>query len=232
MATIAAAAGQYAAVVARVTRLNADCTYATGADNAIVSRSWVRWDAQPERETGEVYEITGADGDKCFSIRQPDTETRMTFTSEWCVRNPALIEMMTPCVVATNAGGEIIGVERPQNVTTPSPFTLEIWANVGSGTSGRCLPTTGVESFGNWYFAYPYCTGLLGGHTIENGAATFEITGFIEANQNFNCGPFQDYPDPTGMDDATMEAIVAYTGALPTPSDAACVTVPATAGTC
>ena len=132
-------------VAIRATRLNADCTYALGANNVVITAAAVRMAITTDIEAGDEITARNGDGVQCLSIRDPDSLKRLNIEMELCVRDPELVELLTGSPLVLDAAGDTVGgVRQSGTIDHPGAF-VEIWTRAGSST-GSCVAGTASNS--------------------------------------------------------------------------------------
>lgn len=207
--------GQRQACAFRATRLNDDCTPATGADNAVVTQGLVTLNADPDVEEGATFEPKNACDDILWTATEDDRIKRYTGDFEFGLWDYELIELMTGAQLlvadATVAwSGDNAGITYPGPGSPASPgVALEIWVkNAGVGEVGQCGPAATHPPFTRYVF--PYVRARIGGRTFNNEAAMFTGSIKIDPNPSWDQGPYGDWPLTTGFADFPDAAYVQF----------------------
>lgn len=159
-----------------------------GTPNSMaVTKGFVSVTVEVDVEDGDEFVVKNADGDLCINSRSRDQIKRLNLTMEFCQVDPGLFSLVT-------------GMELELDPTTPTPdvagfrlkegaletnFALEVWGGIPNAPCvvGQALPSV--------YNLFPYVTnGILQGYTIENDAATFEITAWTNGGSGWGVGPY------------------------------------------
>lgn len=220
MASSVICIGQRQACALRVTRLDADCTPAVGADNAVVTTALVTMNLDPEIEEGTVFEPKNACDDILWTAENPDKIKRYTGDGEFGVWDYELIELMTDAALLLGAvsspwSGDVVGIAHP-GPSTPSGdgVGLEIWVKAsGTGTAGTCGPAATHPPYIRHVF--PRVLIRPGGRTFENDAAMFNFSMKASSNANWGDGPWGDWVPSVPLPDDSPH-IEFYDEELPT----------------
>lgn len=213
-------------VAIRATRLNADCTFATGANNMVTTAAAIRFNVETDIEEGEEIIQRNGDGVICLNLKDPDELKRLDAELEMCTRDMELVEILTGEPLVLDGGGDTIGGSRSVGAIDHDGAFVEIWVRAGSST-GACV--TGAAQYAR--YVYPTVKMILGSNTFENGLNNMTLTGTVEANPNALDGPFSDWPG-AGNIPANAAEIWAYdAGGPPAASCGYGVDVPADANT-
>jgi hypothetical protein len=169
--------------VARLVRLDECGVPVVGAKSIIVTGGFIRVGLAMTYEDGEEITVKTAWGDLCVNEKDKPRLKRVTPTVDFCRVNPDTFEMVTGARLlldGADAAGWALG-EDPAD----GAWSLEVWSKV-AGTGG-CSPTGQLYV----YTAIPFVeSGKLGDFTLENGAATFTISGESKgANEAWGDGP-------------------------------------------
>lgn len=198
MASSVICIGQRQACALRATRLNADCTPAEGADNAVVTAALATLTLEPQVEEGQTFNPPNACGDYLWSAEDPDRILRYTGDGELVLYDYELIELMTDSALLTGAvgtpwAGDNAGVAYPGPASTPSPgVCLEIWVkNAGVGDEGPCGPSDSHPPYTR-YVLYR-CRVRPGGRTFNGEASMFTFSIKVGPNPQWGTGPWGDW---------------------------------------
>lgn len=213
---------------AQVCRLRAvrvvDCAFETGATAGIITSAVARVNTTPDYEPGEDFYMKNGCGEACAVLKTCDQLKRLNVEIELCLRDVTLLELITGgrLIVSDAEGAPPIGfARRAIGMTCQNPASLELWSKA-IDTSGDC----GTEGARWWRTVYPKATLTLGGYTMENAVATVTLTGYVEPLPSWGTGPFDDWPDATGLGENEPEAFV-LDDIAPPAAVAGYVTVPA-----
>lgn len=192
---------------AQVCRIRAaridNCDFTTGPTATVIADCVVKVSADPEYETGEDLVMKDGCGKICATLKVCDQLKRMNVTIELATRNLPLLEILTGGRLLSADGTNFTGFAR-RAIGQPCPpkVSLEIWTRA-IDAGGNCAVTE------QWFrTALPNASLTLGGFSFENAIATTTLTGFVEALPNWNRGPADDWPDPTGLGDKEVEAFI------------------------
>lgn len=190
---------EISACVVRAARLNANCTIAGGANSGIVTAGLVTLTADPEIETGTVYERKNACGSLLYSVAKDDRIKRMNISGEFGFSDFEMMALLFGGdVVLGKVGGdfagEVIGYYDPIYTAAPRYGAyLEVITQVVEEGAGDCVQTDGGT---------PVAIGHIFGKTkLRAGSRTFadEVHSITFAgtgvnNPNLYDGPWDDYP--------------------------------------
>lgn len=209
------AVGQRQACALRVTRLNDDCTPATGAGNGVVTAGLVTLNADPEVEEGAKYQPKSACDKILWTAEEPDKIVRYTGDFEIGLWDFELIELMTDCALGVGAigtpwAGDNAGVFAPGPSTEASAgVALEIWVkNAGLGDDGECGPAATHPPYTRYVF--PKVKVRPGGRTFNGDAAMFTGSIKISPNPQWEDGPYGDWMLTTDFSDEPDKAYVQF----------------------
>lgn len=212
MASNTICVGQRSACVFRATRLNADCTPAEGADNAVVTTGLVTLSLSPEVEEGATYNPTNACGEVLWSDEDPDRVLRYTGDGEIGLWDFELIELLTDAALLVGAAsspwvGENIGIAFPGPASVVSPgVALEVWVkNVGIGATGACGPAGTHPPYTR--YVLPRVRVRPGDHSFGNEAKMFMFSLKANANPQWGEGPWGDWHPSTPSD---IEPVITF----------------------
>jgi len=169
-----------------------------------VSSGFVSVEIAPEVEEGDDYTTKNAGGDLCISDKGQDNVKWMTVSIEFCQVDPALFTLMNPTwKTIEDAQGMTTGFRIGQALSDQDGFALELWPKVSGGAG--CEDDGGGNEDPNYpedpngYFLLPYVLGTApDSWTLENGAATFTLTGRTKAPSQWGVGPWAVTRDENG----------------------------------
>lgn len=197
--------------------------YAVGVTDSIVS-------VAATAVTTEVEEIRqqNANGDNCVYVPSRQNLEGRSLEITFCKVDPEQFALITGQELYLDYEGNPIGWEEDTQIDLEGHgFGLEVWMGV---PGDACDPEEGT-AYG--YVLFPYIKGgILGDLTMENGAATFVITGATTRNGNFwGVGPYDVMTDAGGDPAPLPTALKSSTDMLPIqvfldPPDAFCGTRP------
>lgn len=163
-----------------------------------VSNGFVTATISVENESGDEIVMKTANGRLCVNAKSPDSLKRLNVTIDWCEIDPALVNLITGFREELDENGDTVGfrfVEQAYDAT----WAFEIWTDL----AGDACTDEGQQ----WgYLLLPFMTGAaMGGDlTIENGAATFQTTGYSQSGSMWGEGPWLvvgSANSPTPLDD-------------------------------
>jgi len=182
----------------RVTELDA-CGIPVIGGSFAVSDGFIQVAITAELESGDEFIQKNANGALCINDRSPDALKRLNVIVDWCRVDPDVVSLITinPVEVNGGSGGDVVGF-RIQEGSADTNWGLEVWTGLGGDACGDDV------EYG--YLLIPYITGAtLGDITVENGAATFQTTGYTHGNSGWGVGPYEvigTNASPTVLDDA------------------------------
>jgi len=154
----------------------------------VVTKGFITVGLTSETADGDDIEQKNADGDLCISDKSRDQFKRWNLEAEFCEVDPALLSLVSNVNLEEDWNSDIVGIRTYQGAPTGA-FALEVWAGV-PGTD--CLPG---EPTNYGYLLLPFVIpGVLGDITIENGAATFTISGHTRGAGGWGIGPYDVVP--------------------------------------
>ena len=199
----------------------------------ILTKGFVSVEYSPEFDDGEEIDQRNADGESCVYEPARRRVKFMNLTITACRVDPELYTLITGMPLVVDEAGAATGMRITSTVNADTAVALELW----SGTAGRkCAGGASTRPrFG--YFLLPQIVdGQVGDFTIENGAATFTLTGKGVENEAWGVGPYPVYLRPTGvtplaqamgardllhLDWTTLPPPAAVCGLVPRPPDGA-----------
>lgn len=237
MASNTICVGQRQACAFRATRLQSDCTPATGADNAVVTNGLISLTLTPDIEEGATFEPKNACDEILWTATNDDRVKRYTGDGEIGLWDYELIELMTDAtlLVADSTvawSGDNAGLAMPGPSTSAGAgFALEIWVkNAGIGDVGQCGPESTHPPYTRYVF--PFVRARVGDRTFNNEAAMFAFSAKFDPNPNWDMGPYGDWPITTGFNDFPDAPYVQFYDEADNLPDTGCgyVSVPVGAG--
>lgn len=173
-----------------------------------VSSGFVSVEIGTEVEEGDDYTQKNAGGDLCVSDKGQDNVKWLTVSIEFCRVDPALFQLMNPTwKLVTNGKGEATGFRIGQKMSDQDGFALELWPKISGSSAGCDDDEDGNQSEGDefyeltpsGYFLLPYVLGTApDSWTLENGTATFTLTGRTKAPSQWGTGPWAVTRDENG----------------------------------
>lgn len=175
------------AEVMRATRLDACGAPVEGPCSTVVSDGFVSIGWESEIAEGTDTEVRKANGRLCVSDRACDELRWLNLTISFCQVNPDLFSMMTGYEVVLDYDGQSVGNRIGEQILCDGGIALEAWTRIPG------LPCTpGVDNAKPWgYFLAPWIkSAILNSFTMENDAATFEITARTSSASTWDVGPY------------------------------------------
>lgn len=192
--------GELQACIVRVAALDSDCAPTGGVNGGIVTAGLVTLTADPDVETGTVYEQKNACGDLLFTYEKDDVVKRYNISGEFGFSDFEMMALLFggTTILGKAAGtfaGKVIGfADRLYTAAQRNGVYLEVITTAIAEGSGNCvMPGTAVA---------PYAIGhIFGKAKLTPGSLNFAddikrvaFTGKSTNNPNLYNGPWNDYP--------------------------------------
>lgn len=169
--------------VMRLTKLDECGNFVIGAKSTLVTAGFVKVEASPEYEDGEESSPKNANGKIWFTDNADDEFKYLGLEIEFLEVDPEAWNLITGMPLKTNAGGDAVGLSFGK-YDIKTNFALEVWTDV---PGVACLP--GMKPYG--YYVYPFVgNGRVGTLTVEEGAATFTLSGKTKDGSAWGAGPY------------------------------------------
>ena len=173
-------------VAARVTRLAADGSLATGLTASYVMKAFTRVSFTPEFAEGEDIEEKSANGEICVAFRTNDTLKRVTLELAICEPDPEFTELLAGGTLLATSGGSPVNIGYAAPVTgvdsNPNGSALEVWSKaIANGRPAATRP------YFHWLFPYVQMR-PTGERVIENGLLANTFSGWGVGNSEFGEG--------------------------------------------
>lgn len=212
----------------RLTRVN-DCGLPVyGEGNQVTSKGFISVAFTANSTESDEISVQNAAGEVCVFEPSETSFTGYGVEISFCEVDVELFALATGQDVYLDSNGEAIGFTINTKIEREGGFALELWA--GSPNADVCDDPNAQGSYG--YLLFPFIKGgIVGDFTIENGAATFTVSGSTTRDGNgWGVGPYpvllqggSPAPLPSALDTADHMLMVVTTVA---PPDAACGTRP------
>lgn len=218
MATTAVCKGSAQLCKIRIARLDATCAFVEGANQAATTSAIIRINSTPDYAPGDDFEMKNGCGILCVTLKTCDQLKRVNLALELCLRDPAMIELLTGATVYSITDGpdtQIMGYSRRGvGATCPDSISVEIWTKAVT-VQNVCVPAVVGSNYLEaqwWRTVYPKATFTLGDVNYANELATLSLAGFGDSNPNFLNGPFNDVPvgitlDPTSPEHSFLDLV-------------------------
>lgn len=176
----------------RVTRLNECCAPPEAGDPAayVVTKGFITLDIQPIVNEGTDIEVTSADGSTCIYSPACPEHRGFDVSLTLCSVDAALLSMMTGTRVELDPAGEAVGFRQQEGSDhiCDTRVAVEAW-------TGQLPADCGTDDLPEYGYVLLPCVGNFiqsGGITLEDGAATFELSGttFFSAGNSWGAGPY------------------------------------------
>lgn len=166
----------------RVTALNQDGSFRTGAGAAYVTQGFISASFTPEYEEGDEFTQKNAAGRICATFKAPDTLKRVNLSIALCAPDPEFTHII--------AGGTLLGENSegwasPLVGDDPVPYgaAIEVWSNaIVDGKSA------GTNPYFHWIFPYTKMR-ESGERVVQNDVLATEFEGWGVGNVEFGSGP-------------------------------------------
>lgn len=191
----------------RVTRLDACGKIVYGDRNVGISDSFVSVAAKVATSATSAVAVKNANGDTLVSVPAVTSFSNYDLEIQFASVDPELFSLITGQGVKYDAFGNASGFIIDSSVSlTGQGIALEVWAGAPGGDACSTVGATG--SYG--YVLFPFLQGgVLGDHTINEGAISFTITG-VTSNDGAGWG-HGPYKVETGSDSNPSTLITALT---------------------
>ncbi|MBT2226260.1 hypothetical protein [Nonomuraea sp. NEAU-A123] len=162
-----------------------------GACSTVTSDGFVSIAYASELKEGTEIEVVKANGALCVSDKACDEIKWINLTATFCNVDPDAFSLMTGNQTVLDHTGKAVGNRISKNVLCNGGFALEVWSDI----SGQDCSET-ARLYG--YFLAPWVTNaVLTGFTLENDAASFELTARTKLGGGWDVGPYD--VDPTAV---------------------------------
>ena len=199
------------AEVMRATRLDECGAPVIGPCSTVVSDGFVSIGWESEIKDGTEIEVLKANGQLCVSDKACDEIKWINLTFTFCQVNPDLVELMTGFDLVNNFAGTSVGNRIGKTVLCDGGFALEAWSRI----PGQTCPPGGATTKPWGYFLAPWIkNAVLTGFTLENDAASFEITARTEYGSKWGVGPYDVDPINAGNTAGPLLTPIGPTDAL------------------
>lgn len=172
----------------RLTRVN-DCGIPVyGESNSVTSKGFISVAFTANTTDSDEISVQNAAGEVCVFEPSETSFTGYGVEISFCEVDVELFSLATGQDVYLDAGGDAIGFTVNTKIERDGGFALELWA--GSPGADVCADPNAQGSFG--YLLFPFVKGgIVGDFTIENGAATFTVSGSTTRDGNgWGIGPY------------------------------------------
>lgn len=172
----------------RLTKLDACGEVVDSTCSSATSSGIITIEQAAELEDRQDYFTLNADAQPCITDTSPPILKWINVTITFCQVDPELYNIATaePLVLNDATPTPVaVGFRTRQGSVNNSNFAFEAWTRIGG--SNNC--SDGEVQYG--YFLLPWVVeGMVGDLTLENGAATFTITGRTQPNSLWGVGPY------------------------------------------
>lgn len=192
--------GELNACIVRAARLGSDCHPSGGADSGIVTAGLVTLTADPDVETGQVFEPKNGCGNIMYTYRQEDRIKRYNLSGEFIFFDYEMMALLFggTTILGAAAGwaaGKVIGyADRLFSAAPRNGVYLEVITQVVTPDGGDCVQSTGVTLPAAIGHIFGKVRLIPGSRTFENDVARVAFTGIGENNNWLTNGPWNDYP--------------------------------------
>lgn len=193
--------GKGNACIVRVAALNVDCHPTGGLNSGIITAGIVDMTADPEIETGTVFEPKNGCGSTMYVYRQEDRLKRYNLSGRFTFFDYEMMSLLFGgTLILGAAGGDFAGkvigyADRLFSAAPRNSIYLEVISQVFTSDSGDCAQTVGTAdtpaAIGHIFGKAKL---LPGSRTFENDVAYLTFTGYAENNNWLTNGPWNDFP--------------------------------------
>jgi hypothetical protein len=171
----------------RVTKLDNCGRPVYGDSSSAVTKGFISVGMTANTTESDEINVQNAAGETCVFEPAETSLTGYAVEVQFCEVDPELFAIATNQTPYEDYEGNIIGFAVESGVEMSS-FALELWAGVAGGDA--CENPDAEGQYG--YLLLPFLRGgIVGDLTIENGAATFTITGAnTRDGANWGTGPY------------------------------------------
>ena len=179
--------------VARITKVDSCCYPVAGTCSTVVTSGFVKVDYAAEISEGEDVEVKNANGALCLTDKGCDTLKDYKLTIDFCAVDPDLFTLMTGQPVVLDYAGVSVGMRTGTAIPCEGGFALETWSDIPNAAT--CTDVNNIPRKNYGYFLLPCLTGgTLQGFSVENAAASFQITATTRAPSTWGRGPYNVVP--------------------------------------
>lgn len=191
--------GSHSVCLLRASKLQADCSPATGVDNGIITTAIVTLTATPQVQDDTTFEPENGCGDTLWTYQKLGRVRRYELSGSIGYHDWEAMEILFGGTLLVGAvggdfDGEIIGWAQ-DDYTSADPdavylevFTPLVGAGVGEcSTGGVALPAVSSHVFGKARLRPDAMT-------YERAERFVTFTGVTESNPNLGTGPWDDWP--------------------------------------
>lgn len=172
----------------RLTQLDSCGEVVDGTCSSASSSGIISIEQTAEYEDRQDYFTLNADAQPCITDTSPPILKWINVTINFCQVDPELYNIATAEPLVLNDATptpQAVGFRTRQGSVNNSNFAFEAWTRIG----GANACADGELQYG--YFLLPWVVeGTVGDLTLENGAATFTITGRTNPNSLWGVGPY------------------------------------------
>ncbi len=161
--------------VVRIVKLNTCGSPVTGADSAVVvTDGYIRIEAEPVYEDGDVIRTKNAAGYLCQNKVGPNAYANSNITLGLCVVDPDAKVLLTGGRLITT-GSPVTGTGMAYGyVPADAHSSVETWQPLTG--RGACNPITGAQRYLYWAWMHTW-NYKINSFTIENGPLELSVTG-------------------------------------------------------
>jgi hypothetical protein len=173
----------------RLTKVN-DCGIPVYGDgNQVTSKGFISVAFTANSTESDEISVQNAAGEVCVFEPSESSFTGYGVEITFCEVDVELFSLATGQQVYLDGNGNAIGFTVNTKIEREGGFALELWA--GSPNADVCVDPNAQGSYG--YLLFPFIKGgIVGDFTIENGAATFTVSGSTTRDGNgWGTGPYE-----------------------------------------
>lgn len=183
------------AKVMRATKIDQCGLVVPGAGGSLVSDGLISVSYADELDPGTEILVKNGNGTVCIN-EPPCPEIKwLNIEATFCKVDPDLINMLTGWPLVLDCAGDSVGFRKRKTVQCRTGIGLELWSDV----SGQECEE---DELAYGYFLVPWVNqGLIGDITLEDGAATFTLTGKGRYGSQWGVGPYNVIMEEGSVED-------------------------------
>jgi hypothetical protein len=191
--------GELQACIVRAAVLDTDCTPVGGVNGGIVTAGLVTLTADPDIETGTIYEQKNACGDILFTHEKDDVIKRYNISGEFGFADFEMMAMLFGGSTILGKGGgafagEVIGyADRLYTAARRNGVYLEVITTAITEGAGDCVVAGSEAPFAVGH-VFGKCKLVPGSQAFADDIKRLAFSGKGTNNPNLFNGPWNDFP--------------------------------------